>query len=48
MKLIKRFFCWMGWHSLTYDTVYYDGHIRHAKCRWCGKYGIVDTIGKFF
>lgn len=45
---IKRFFCKIGWHSFSYDYVYRDEVNVHAKCKWCGKEGLVDSQGNLF
>ena len=53
MDLIKRFFCWIGWHSWTYDSVHKDprdplGFLTFAKCKWCGYEGQIDSQGNLF
>lgn len=47
-KLIKRFYCWAKWHSFTYHYVSHDGCSVHAKCKWCGYKGMVDSQGNLF
>ena len=54
-KLIKRFHCWMGWHS---SWVGWDNTRKHpddplqfltyAKCKWCGYKGQIDSQGNLF
>ncbi len=46
--MIKRFFCWMKWHSFGYDYQYFDGTSAHAKCKWCNYEGMVDSQGNLF
>jgi hypothetical protein len=49
--LLKRFFCWMGWHSCIgagFITTGFDGCSVHAKCRWCGYEGMIDSQGNLF
>jgi len=54
MKLLKKFFCWIGWHSLFgYDDVkYLEGDPlkfqKQAKCKWCGFEGLLDSQGNIF
>jgi hypothetical protein len=49
LKAIKRFFCWMGWHSVgNYALVEHDGCNAHARCRWCGYKGMLDSQGNLF
>lgn len=49
MKFVKRFFCWAGWHSTGgYDITGFDGCSVHAKCRWCGFEGMIDSQGNLF
>lgn len=45
---MKRFFCWLRWHSVSYEFLYYDGCSQHARCRWCGFEGMVDSQGNLF
>ena len=51
MKIIKRMFCKIGWHSWNYDLVEEDGlHgvCNKYKCRWCGYIGMIDSQGNLF
>ena len=47
---MKKFFCWIGWHSILIGFNYsnYDGYIQHAKCKWCGFEGMIDSQGNLF
>lgn len=47
-RTLQKFYCRIGWHSHTYDTVGFDGASVHAKCRWCGYEGMVDSQGNLF
>ena len=52
--MIKRFFCWIGWHSIGgYDDVHKSPDdplhfLIFAKCRWCGYEGQIDSQGNLF
>lgn len=49
--MLKRFFCWIGWHSVLfkgYKTLGFDGCSVHAKCLWCGYEGMIDSQGNLF
>lgn len=48
MKHLRRFFCWMKWHSIGYEPLFFDGASVHAKCKWCGFEGMVDSQGNLF
>lgn len=50
MKWFKRFSCWIGWHShpVGFEMVGFDGCSVHAKCRWCGFVGMIDSQGNLF
>lgn len=47
---MKRFFCWIGWHSFWsgYEWIGFDGASVHARCKWCGGEGMVDSQGNLF
>jgi len=49
-RVIKRFFCWLGWHSWIggYELLYHDGCSTHARCKWCGYEGMIDSQGNLF
>lgn len=50
--LIKRFFCRIGWHSFPVGFVHiyfdFDGFNEHARCKWCGYEGMIDSQGNLF
>ena len=55
MKYLKKFFCYMGWHSYFsgYDDVH--GHsndpyniLKYGKCKWCGFEGQIDSQGNLY
>lgn len=54
MNWLKRFFCWVGWHSAPFSgwTEYWpahsDGFLIYARCRWCGYEGQIDSQGNLF
>lgn len=50
MRYLKKFFCWMGWHSyfVGYDDTGFDGASVHAKCKWCEFEGMIDSQGNLF
>lgn len=47
---MKRFFCWMGWHSFLvgYERLSFDGASAHARCKWCPFEGMIDSQGNLF
>ena len=54
-KQLKRFCCWMGWHSIFIGFA--DIHradndplkfLVFAKCKWCGYEGQIDSQGNLF
>jgi hypothetical protein len=48
-NLYRRFACWIGWHSYPrFINTGFDGCSVHAKCRWCGYEGMVDSGGNLF
>jgi len=48
MSSVKRFLCWIGWHSWTYVITGYDGYNLIAECKWCGHKGMLDSQGNLF
>ena len=46
----KRFACKIGWHSITsgFEDMYHDGCSQHARCKWCGYEGMIDSQGNLF
>lgn len=47
MSIFKKFACKIGWHSIG-DIVGFDGANIHAKCKWCGYKGMIDSQGNLF
>lgn len=43
----KRFCCWMGWHGPR-EATGFDGASVHARCKWCGYEGMIDSQGNLF
>jgi len=51
MKHLKRFFCWIEWHSFLvgYDPIPGEtGFNCREACKWCGGHGLVDSQGNLF
>lgn len=48
MKRIKAFFCKIKWHSFSYIYLFNDEASNHAKCKWCGFEGMLDSQGNLF
>jgi hypothetical protein len=48
--MFKRFACWIGWHSIFvgFDHTGFDGCSAHARCKWCGYEGMIDSQGNLF
>ena len=46
----KQFCCWIGWHSyfVGFETTGFDGASTHARCKWCGYEGMIDSQGNLF
>ncbi len=45
----QKFACKIGWHSYpSFDTEGFDGCSVHAKCKWCGYKGMIDSQGNLF
>ncbi len=47
-NILKKFLCKIAWHSFSYELLDYDGASQHAKCKWCGYVGMVDSQGNLF
>jgi hypothetical protein len=49
-KFMKRFYCRMGWHSFPagFESTGFDGCSVHARCKWCGYEGMIDSQGNLF
>jgi hypothetical protein len=43
---IKQFLCFIGHHNVEYTG--FDGASAHAKCKWCGYEGMIDSTGSLF
>lgn len=50
MNWIKRLFCSLGWHSFPvgFELTERVGINQHARCRWCGYAGMIDSQGNLF
>ncbi len=48
IKPLRRFYCWLGWHSHGYEPLDFDGASVHARCKWCRGVGMVDSQGNLF
>jgi len=50
IEKIKKFLCGIGWHSIFvgFDMTGFDGATVHAKCKWCGYIGMIDSQGNLF
>ena len=50
MGRLKAFCCWLGWHSIFigFQNLGHDGCSTHAKCKWCGYEGMLDSGGSLF
>ena len=45
---LRRFWCWMKWHSFSYEYTGFDGASAHARCKWCGYEGMIDSQGNLY
>ena len=38
--MIKKFLCWLGWHSTSFSGLKYSNYFRgmptKVQCKWCG------------
>lgn len=50
MNWLKQFSCWAGWHSffVGFNHIGFDGLSVHARCKWCGYTGMLDSQGNLF
>jgi len=50
LRKIKQFCCWIGWHSWFsgFENTGFDGCSVHARCKWCGYEGMIDSQGNLF
>lgn len=39
---------WLPWHSGNFERTGFDGCSIHARCRWCGYEGMIDSQGNLF
>jgi len=48
--MLKRLFCRIGWHSFPsgFERTSFDGCSTHARCKWCGYKGMIDSQGNLF
>ena len=47
MKLLKRLFCKMKWHSFSYNQIGLSSY-GEFQCKWCKYVGLVDSQGNLF
>ena len=49
-RLAKKMCCRFGWHSILagFETTGFDGCPVHARCKWCGYKGMIDSQGNLF
>ena len=46
---IRPMYCkLLRWHSYSYEPIGFDGASVHARCKWCGYEGMVDSQGNLF
>jgi len=54
MKIIKKMFCKIGWHSIVSGFAHSQknkgrtGFLTFARCKWCGHEGQIDSQGNLF
>jgi len=50
MRWVKGIFCKMGWHAFPvgFESIGFDGCSEHARCKWCGYEGMIDSQGNLF
>lgn len=50
MTALLKLLCRIGWHSIFvgYESIGFDGCSIHARCKWCGLVGLVDSQGGLF
>lgn len=48
--MFKKVFCKIGWHSffVGFERTGFDGASEHARCKWCGYKGMIDSQGNLF
>lgn len=48
-RFLRPFYCKvLPWHSGSYEITGHDGCSAHARCRWCGYEGMIDSQGNLF
>lgn len=49
-QCLKKFCCKIGWHSIFsgFEYTHFDGCSEHAKCKYCGYEGMIDSQGNLF
>jgi hypothetical protein len=50
-KIWQEFCCYaMKWHSFFegFEYTSFDGASQHARCKWCGYEGMIDSQGNLF
>jgi hypothetical protein len=48
-KFMRPMYCHtLPWHSRRPTTISHDGCSVHARCRWCGYEGMIDSQGNLF
>lgn len=49
LMFVRKTRCRIGWHSApNLDVTGFDGASIHARCRWCGYEGMIDSQGNLF
>lgn len=43
---LGRFLCWWGFHNI--EIISWDGASFHARCKRCGRLGMIDSQGNLF
>lgn len=46
--MIRKFFCWIGWHSPKMGRGSFDGCSFQSVCKGCGKKILQDSQGGWF
>lgn len=48
-RMLRPVYCRvLPWHSRNYEKIGHDGCSTHARCRWCGYEGKIDSQGNLF
>jgi len=49
VRPLRWFYCHvLPWHSPSPEHIGFDGCSVHARCRWCGYEGMLDSNGDLF